>query len=428
MKKLLTNNLGLKIASLFIAAFVWVLIINIDDPVVTKQYDDIEVQILNDDVIRATGKTYDIPEGSDVVTVHVKGKQSVFRSLKSSDLEVTADLSALTAEYPSVKLNVTAKRYESQIEDIWTEPETMMVTLDEVASETFPVQVNPIGRPVDGYTIGEMKVEPASVAVAGPSNVLDKISKVTADVNVNGLFEDVVMVASLKLYDEDGEEISADTLTVNQGEKVSISITMLMNKTITLDYDYGGVPADGYELKDASFTPATVTVAGKEEDLDNFNKIVVSETMSEVGINGASESGEKVIEDLSTYLPDNVKLVDEEENILLKYTIDEYGAEPVRIPVDAISVMKPDGFTFAYSDSADLIVTIRGDSEVIGRLTAADLGPSIDLTEYDEAGEYEVVVYFNLPAGCALSDEVTVTVELTEERDDSDGAVEDNGQ
>ena len=55
MKK--TNNLVLKISSLAIAFFVWIVVINISNPVVTRS-QTVNLEVLNADVITDAGKTY----------------------------------------------------------------------------------------------------------------------------------------------------------------------------------------------------------------------------------------------------------------------------------------------------------------------------------------------------------------------------------
>ena len=56
MKEKLTNNLSLKILSLLVAILVWLLAINIDNPIVKKTFIVTDVQLLNEAYIDADGK------------------------------------------------------------------------------------------------------------------------------------------------------------------------------------------------------------------------------------------------------------------------------------------------------------------------------------------------------------------------------------
>lgn len=47
MKEKLTNNLALKLLSLALAAFLWMVVVNLDDPVTSVQFSNVPVEILH---------------------------------------------------------------------------------------------------------------------------------------------------------------------------------------------------------------------------------------------------------------------------------------------------------------------------------------------------------------------------------------------
>ena len=51
MKKTLTNNIALKLISLFFAAIFWIVVVNVDDPEVTRSISGIPVIVLDEGVI-----------------------------------------------------------------------------------------------------------------------------------------------------------------------------------------------------------------------------------------------------------------------------------------------------------------------------------------------------------------------------------------
>ena len=50
MKNKLTLNLGLKLISVLFAFALWLIVVNVDDPMTTKQFKDITVNILNEEL------------------------------------------------------------------------------------------------------------------------------------------------------------------------------------------------------------------------------------------------------------------------------------------------------------------------------------------------------------------------------------------
>ena len=53
MKEKLTNNILLKFLSLMIAFFVWLIVVNADNPIMTKSFVISDVQLLNEAYIDA---------------------------------------------------------------------------------------------------------------------------------------------------------------------------------------------------------------------------------------------------------------------------------------------------------------------------------------------------------------------------------------
>ena len=56
MKNLFTKNLGLKIVSVLGAFILWLVVVNVDDPIISKTYTGIAVEVLNEDVLTEQGK------------------------------------------------------------------------------------------------------------------------------------------------------------------------------------------------------------------------------------------------------------------------------------------------------------------------------------------------------------------------------------
>ena len=73
MKKLLTRNLGLKLASLVLAFVLWFLVAQIYDPKDTVTFNNIQVRLINTDLLEQEGKVYEVLDNSNLVRVTVTG-------------------------------------------------------------------------------------------------------------------------------------------------------------------------------------------------------------------------------------------------------------------------------------------------------------------------------------------------------------------
>ena len=95
MKKIIFNNIGLKILALLIAILVWWVVMNIDDPLVKKTITGINVELRNDNDLTDKGYIYEVESGS-LIAITVWAPESVAKDLKSSDFVAYADLSQLS--------------------------------------------------------------------------------------------------------------------------------------------------------------------------------------------------------------------------------------------------------------------------------------------------------------------------------------------
>ena len=77
-----TNNLGMKLFSLPLAFVIWIIIINIDDPTVSRNFLNVPVELLNSDALDTLGKVYEIAEGKSV-TVTVTGRRSIVDKVRA---------------------------------------------------------------------------------------------------------------------------------------------------------------------------------------------------------------------------------------------------------------------------------------------------------------------------------------------------------
>lgn len=60
MIKKLKNNFGLKLLAFLFAFMLWLIVVNIDDPVMTKTFTNIPVTVEHSEILTEQNKTYQI--------------------------------------------------------------------------------------------------------------------------------------------------------------------------------------------------------------------------------------------------------------------------------------------------------------------------------------------------------------------------------
>lgn len=430
MKKSLTNNIGLKLLAFIFAFMLWLLVVNIDDPVGSKTFENIPVTIEHSEVVTQDQRSYQVLDGTDTVSVSVSATRSVLEKISAENIVATADMRELYLE-SQIPIEITIPGYE--FESATASPRNVQVKIEQNKSDTFPITVTTTGTVRDGYVLGTVQADPERVTVNGPESVIDQISKVVAEVNVSGLSSDSSIDATLTYYDADNNEISAEQLANNLGTTgVKVNVTLYHTARIPVTVDTSGVTAaDGYTISEVSWTPEEIQLAGEEDVLEALKEIRIP--ADAIDITSISQRTEKTV-DITPYLPEGTRLVDENgNNILVTARVAREGTKSFDIPVGSITVNNlDDALTVSgYGSGDDLEVHIGGPQEQLNSLELSDLAVSIDLKNCTEAGEYEVPVTITLPSDapdCTVETSVTVKVTLekrTTAADNSDNAEED---
>lgn len=428
MKKSLTNNIGLKLLAFLFAFMLWLLVVNIDDPVDTKTFDSIPVTIEHAEVVTQDQRSYQVLDGTDTVSVTVSATRSVLEKISAENIVATADMRELYLE-SQIPIEITIPGYE--FESATANPRNVQVKIEQNKSDTFPITVTTTGTVRDGYVLGNVQADPERVTVNGPESVIDRISKVVAQVNVSGLSEDSSIDAVLTYYDSDNNEISAEQLANNLGTTgVKVNVTLYHTARIPVTVDTSGVTAaDGYSISEVTWTPEEIQLAGEEEVLDALESIRIP--ADAVDITSISQRTEQTV-DITPYLPEGTRLVDENgNNILVTARVAREGTKSFDIPVGSITVDNlSDSLTVSgYGSGDDLEVHIGGPQEQLNSLQLSDLAVSIDLKDCTKAGDYEVPVTITLSsdaADCTVETSVTVTVTLQERTTAADNTAEED--
>ena len=91
MKERLIRNLGLKILSIFLAFIIWLIVVNVSNPLVSGRRE-VTLEIENDQVLTAARRAYDIMGKSTVtVTYDVHARDNY--KVQPSDFRAYIDLS-----------------------------------------------------------------------------------------------------------------------------------------------------------------------------------------------------------------------------------------------------------------------------------------------------------------------------------------------
>ena len=235
MKYKFTRNMGLKLLSLFVAFGIWLLVVNVNDPMSVRLFRDVKIQQENVESVTALDKVLDVVEDDvygDTVIIKVKERKSVLKSLTASDFEVVADMETMN-EMGSVPLRVECRNPAVTLDEIEVIPSVQKVKLEPKKQNEFIVNVVTNGKPENGYEVGTTEVVGGkTVQVAGAESILKKIDKVVAEVNTARIKSDQRLTGNIVIYDKNGDKLTSqmDRLQIKDSAGV-----LLSNNQVTVD-------------------------------------------------------------------------------------------------------------------------------------------------------------------------------------------------
>lgn len=409
MKQKMLNNLGIKIISLCLAALFWVVIINIDDPVTTRKITNVSVTIQNQESITSMGKVYNVVAG-DIIDVKVKGKTSEVEKITKNDIIATADLSTLTAPWTAVQINVECTRYPD-VEVTLAKNTCVQVSLEDIVTQQFAVNVETKGSVADGYALGSITAKPNMISLSGAKSLIGKIKEVKVQLDVSGAADNITERLVPYAYDNDGNRMDSSQLNFRT-RKVKVTAEVLETKDVPLEIQTEGKPAEGYDCITIDYEPKHVEVMGTSDALAAISKITIP-----IDIDGRNNDLEQSVKWSEVTLPEGIYLVNnmESDDIVVKVTIQKRETKEITIALEDILIEHlADGLDYQWKipDHA-IVLKISGTKEALNDITALTLSPKVSLANLD-VGVHHVSLILNLPDGVLLENKNSWKIELTE--------------
>ena len=304
MAKKLTNNLGLKILAVLIASLLWLIAININDPVGQQTYT-VTVQMVNLSKLTDNNKYVEVLEGSDTIRVTVRAARSVLSELSDKNITAIADVDKLTeGNYIPIELSCTKNSVDE--DDLKADKDYLRVSVENIKRRQLPISVDVQGTPAENYLLNSTSTAQNAVSISGPESVVNTVNTVSVEIDITNANSDVNISLPIHLYDDEGKEIIDKRISKNISD-VQTTASIWLIKGVPIEYGYTGTPADGYEVDgNLTSTISYINIAGKQSLLKNIQKIDINDALD---ITGATRNIEEEI-DIKKFLPDGVIIPD----------------------------------------------------------------------------------------------------------------------
>lgn len=419
------ESFGLKLLAVFISIMLWLVVINVSDPVSSNTYSGVGIQAINTEAITSQGKVYEI-EGDAEVTITVNAKRSVLDSLGNENFRAIVDLADYDAKTQTAPLRVESNKHSDAIESIKTKTDTVQIIVEDMLRKQFVIVPVVSGEPEEGYVIGDVTTAENIVRISGAQSVVSTIKKVTAEVNVSGLSSSITTSVDLKLYNEE-DELIKDANLIKNISTVAISAQLLATKEIGIRVaGANGVPAEGFCIASQPAADTdSIIVAGKSNLLSGINELEIPSYA--VNVEGLDRDAQVEI-DITKYLPEGISLPQgQEKMVVVTVPIEVRQIKQVEIDSKKVVISNvPDGYQAEIVMPEKITLELNGSAADLEEITEENVKLGIDWEAYTKQQDmdakkeatYRVPLQVTLDKSntVLLSRDVLVTLKLSEKK------------
>lgn len=416
MKNKLTYNWHLKLLSILMAFVLWLVVVNMNNPDVTKKFYNIPIEILNEDKITSLGEgqvyQVDYPTNRKAIATF-KGARSIIDNMSVGNIKATVDFSDVSS-VGAVKINFTVPDGVTLVD---ATTENMRISVEPLELKTFSVQFQASGTPADGFVLGKVNVSPNVVKIKAPKSILENMKQVIVEADVDGLSTNLTNVSSkIKILDGNGSLVSygENTNVTVSASNILINAPMLMTKEVPISMKVTGSPVENYRYTGMNYTPNVVTIKGTKALIEQITSIDIPADAGILSLDGITESKEVVV-DITPYLPEGIYLLDESQRyITVNLYIEPLYTKTIEIPGSSLTVEnRPANMVISYDTTRNISIDMYGLKGDLEQISLENLQPSIDLRGLG-TGVHSCLIKVNLSNGIRLLNKPVINVTITE--------------
>ena len=256
---LLKNGLWF-IVSMALAFFVWVVATLESDPIETREFENIEIQVDYDEGLVITSQS------AESVTVNVRAPGSILEDLRDDDIQVVAKVpEARPGEYRiTLEASVSRRAVPDPV------PRLVTVTVEEELDKLVPVTWVISEQPPPGFELTDNKPTLATnqVLVSGPASLVQQVINANVILNLSQRRNPFTNDLRLLAIDVDGNVVEGVTI---EPQTIQVEVNIQTRSDIRQVSVTPNVLAEtlptGYTLNSIEYDPRILLITGSQSAL-----------------------------------------------------------------------------------------------------------------------------------------------------------------
>ncbi len=385
------------IAICFFAALIsWFYVVTEMNPETTEIISDVSIEIRNETALRDNGLVVANVDTS-TVDVRIRGLRNEVINIENTDINAFIDVVGYKEGSNKVPVEINVPGNVTLID---YNPKQILCEFEAVINKSVDLEIDINGNEAPGYFALKPESSVNTVIVRGPRSVLNSIEKAFVYLDITEASETINKRIPINIYNDKGIELNLET----NPSIAEITVPIYPIKEVEIDIPITGEVMEGYEIKNINIEPKTVLIAGREDIINEIEKI----RCEAISVEGAENN----IYSPAQFIEGNYYII-ESVNPRIEIEIEEIVTKDLIFNVDDIEIINiPEGLSTDNIEMSNefILVTVEGFSSVINQISKEDVNLIADLTEGLEGPN---IVSLELETDIEISNYVMDPTEVT---------------
>ena len=278
------KNILLALISFILATVIWMILSNNINPLIHERVS-VPIEIRVDSELSDAGRSFSLPTENQRVTIDYYVRQDDVGKVSAND--ITAYVNILEDVSDFVDINYVYDDKRKLMHNLSFDKEKVYVTVDDMAHKSLKVSYTLKGRLAnENLAVAYVSVEPNELFVNGPATEVDKVSKISFEIDVSGKDQNYTGNARPLIFDANGNLLTKDlTLSSNS---VNYIVSINSTKTVSFTTSTTGNVAAGYSFAGITVNPSNITISATNDILSMVQAI----SIPSIDITGLTENKE----------------------------------------------------------------------------------------------------------------------------------------
>ncbi len=375
-----------KTIALLTAVLFWYFVLSIENPEITFDYANIDVQL--EGISQLDANALAIVEGADAsVDVQIRGPRDNMTQLTADKVSVTLNVSTISApgEY---NLNYSIAVDVPNVTVVSKSPAQIALSVDRMISRAVPVTLDMTGAPAEEFALGGYTLSPDAVVIYGPETQVNAVERAYATFDLGDATDSVSTSLTYVLQDAEGNEVNTGQMTLDT-PSVLLETTIEKHDNVPLIVDFLDTDYLTSDMVTYTVEPEAVLISGDPDTIDHINHI----PLGNINLGNMVETGVFEVT-LPLVLPNGIVPVDEVPSSAT-VTVTVPGYERTTLTLQPSDLPQVGIFSYIQMPIA---VQLFGPSEQIEGLNAQSFGMTLQyVPEALVLGENTIGLTLSLP-------------------------------